>query len=81
MDTKKLMSAIKKGEKKRAAQVTRVEAAEARLAKENEALAAIDEELKPLYALRDKLEKFEKDFNDSVAELVKEEEKEAGNPA
>ena len=75
MDTKKLEALIKKGEKKRNAQLKKVKAAEAKVAAENEVLAAIDEELKPLYDLRKKYKKFEKDFNATVAEFATDDKK------
>ena len=81
MDVKKLESLIKKTEKKRANQLKRVETAEAKAEAERKTLEEIDEELKPMYSLRKKLARFEKNFNASVAELASdEEEKEQEEP-
>lgn len=80
MDTKKLEALIKKSEKRREAQIKKLEAAEAKAEAERAKLEAIDEELKPMYALRKRLAKFEKNFNASVAELVADEEKPQEEP-
>ena len=76
MDTKKLEALIKKAEKKRDAQKKKVKAAEEKVAAECKALEEIEEELRPMYALRKKAAKFERDFNASVAGLAEDPEEE-----
>lgn len=77
MDTRKLEALIKKNEKKRDAQKKKVKAAEAKAEAERKILEELEADLKPMYALRKKAAKFEKDFNASVANFEAEEAEEA----